>query len=146
MDELDAILAKAVAGRDLPYAVGAVARGRGVVWSGAAGDSSDGHAAGRETLFGLWSMTKAIGGLASMILIDRGQLSLDTEVREVLPQFDKLQVLESMGPEGPVLRPPRRPATLRHLLTHTSGLAYDAFDEKMRAFQSARRRPAATRR
>jgi methyl acetate hydrolase len=137
MTELDAVLARAVAGGDLPYAVGAVARGHGVVWSGAAGDSSDGHTAGPETLFALWSMTKAIGGLAAMILVDRGQLSLETEVREVLPQFGKLQVLESMGPEGPVLRPARRPATLRHLLTHTSGLAYDAFDEKMYAFQNA---------
>jgi CubicO group peptidase (beta-lactamase class C family) len=89
-------------------------------------------------------MTKAIGGVAAMILVDRGTLSLDTEVREVLPQFDELHVLESMGPEGPVLRPARRPATLRHLLTHTSGLAYDAFDKKMRAFQSVTGLPQAS--
>jgi len=136
MNELDGILSKAVTGRELPFAVSAVARGDGVIWSGAAGDSSEGHAAGLDTLFTLFSMTKAIGGLAALIIVERGQLSLDTEVREVLPQFDKLQVLESMGPDGPVLRPARRPATLRHLLTHTSGLAYDAFDEKMRVFQS----------
>jgi CubicO group peptidase (beta-lactamase class C family) len=68
-----------------------VARG---VWSGAAGNSSDGHAAGPETPFGPWSMTRAIGGLAAMLLVDRGQLSLDTEVRDVLPQFDELQVMD----------------------------------------------------
>ena len=39
-------------------------------------------------------MTRAIGGLAAMLLVDRGQLSLDTEVRDVLPQFDELQVMD----------------------------------------------------
>jgi methyl acetate hydrolase len=135
MLELDSIISQGVARRDIPFAVAAVARGDGMLWQGAAGESSDGHPAGPETLFRLFSMTKAIGGLAAMILIDRGKLRLDTEVREVLPQFGKVQVLEAMGPDGPVLRPGRRPATLRHLLTHTSGLAVDAFDQKMRAFQ-----------
>src|SRR3712207_7282595 len=39
--------------------------------------------------------------------------------------FAAIRVLEGIGPAGPVLRAPRRPVTLRHLLTHTSGLAYE---------------------
>jgi CubicO group peptidase (beta-lactamase class C family) len=128
---------EAVARQDLPFAVGMVADSAGVVWAGASGQSSGGHEAGPDTLFRLFSMTKGIGSLAALILVDRGQLSLETPVADVLPEFAKLQVVESVGPEGPVLRPARRPATLRHLLTHTSGLAYEAFHETMHVFQQS---------
>lgn len=70
-----------------------------------------------------------------MIPLDRGLLSLDTEVTSVLPAFSELQVLESIGTDGPVLRSARRPTTLRHLLTHTSGLAYDGFHPKQALYQ-----------
>src|SRR4029077_2553288 len=54
-----------------------------------------------------------------------GQLSADATVESILPEFADVMLLESIGPDGPVLRPPRVKATVRHLATHTSGLAYE---------------------
>jgi methyl acetate hydrolase len=124
MRELDQLIVDAVAHENLPFAVAAVANAQGVLWEGSAGEANGSRAAGPDTVFRLFSQTKAIGGLAAMILVDRRQLSLETPVASVLPEFNAIQVLESMGPDGPVFRAPRRPVTLRHLLTHTSGLAY----------------------
>jgi methyl acetate hydrolase len=137
MTALDTIIGDAVDRRHFPFAVGMVVDSKGTVWEGASGESSEGHPAGPDTLFRLFSMTKGIGSLAAMILVDRGDLSLETPVADVLPEFAELQVVESVGPDGPVLRPASRPATLRHLLTHTSGLAYEAFHETMHVFQQS---------
>jgi methyl acetate hydrolase len=53
----------------------------------------------------------------------------------VLPEFAAVRVLDSIGAEGPVLRPPRTTCTVRHLLTHQSGFAYDLYDAKQAAYQ-----------
>ena len=137
MTEFQNLIDSAVSRRDMPYAVAMVADRSGIVWEGAAGNSSDGVAAGSNSLFRLFSMTKGIGSLAVLIMIDRGQLSIDTRVADILPDFAKLEVFESMGPDGPGTRPARTEATLRHLLTHTSGLAYEAFNEKMYLLQNS---------
>jgi CubicO group peptidase (beta-lactamase class C family) len=72
-------------------------------------------------------MTKGITALATLLLVDRGLLDPDTTAISVLPEFERIKVLEAMGPDGPVLREARRPVTLRHLMTHTSGFAYDTW-------------------
>ena len=136
MSELDEVLYDAVARQDVPFAVAMVANGRGVLWQGSAGQASAARAAGPDTLFRLFSMTKAVGSLAAMILVDRGLLALETPVDSVLPEFKDIRVLESVGPDGPVMRPLRRPVTLRHLLTHTSGLAYPSH-RKQAAYMKA---------
>lgn len=77
-----------------------------------------------DTVFRLASMTKAITSIAAMQLVELNKLTLDQPVAEVLPEFGQLKVLTGFYGEHPALRTPARPATLRHLLTHTSGLAY----------------------
>jgi methyl acetate hydrolase len=47
------------------------------------------------------SMTKAIGSLAAMILIDRGLVSMETPVISAVPEFNDIKVLDSIGPDGP---------------------------------------------
>jgi CubicO group peptidase (beta-lactamase class C family) len=137
MSILDEIIAGGVERQDMPCVVATVVDSKGVLWEGSAGRANAQHAAGPETVFRLWSMTKAIGSIAAMIMVERGAMSLETPVGDVVPGFDELQVCESIGPDGPVFRQPRRRATLRHLLTHTSGLAYAAFDQKMLDYQTA---------
>jgi len=132
---LDKILADAVAASDAPFLVAAVSDREGVLWEGAAGQASASLKAGRDVVFHLYSATKAIGSLACMILLDRGKLTLDTRVVDVLPEFASgeafgSKVLESIAPAGPAYREPATPVTLRHLLTHTSGLAYSTWDRK----------------
>jgi CubicO group peptidase (beta-lactamase class C family) len=134
---LATLLDVAVAREDVPFAVAMVGDRDGVVWQGAAGAANASHMAGPDTVVRLFSLSKAVGAVMAMIVLDRGLLTLDTPVVAVLPEFAEIQVLESLGPDGPVFRAPRRPVTLRHLLAHTSGLAYETFDARQFAYQAA---------
>lgn len=137
MSGLATLLDEAVAREDVPFAVAMVGDRDGVLWQAAAGEASASHAADPSTMVQLWSMSKAVGALMAMILVDRGVLTLDTPAVSVLPEFSAIKVLDEVGPDGPVLREPRRPVTLRHLLSHTSGLAYDTWDAKQAAYRAA---------
>ncbi len=77
-----------------------------------------------NSLFRIYSMSKPITGMATMILIDEGKLGLDQPVHEILPAFRDMQVL--VDPEGSLDEtvPAIRPITIRQLLTHTAGLGY----------------------
>lgn len=125
---LDKVLSDAVAAEDAPFLVAAVSDRKGTVWQGAAGEARPNLPASQDVVFYLASATKAIGSLAAMILLDRGKVSLDTKIADVLPEFGAVQVVDSISPR--VLRAPVTPVTLRHLLTHTSGLAYTAWNQK----------------
>ena len=78
-----------------------------------------------DTLYRIYSMTKPITGMATMMLIDEGKLGLDQPLAEILPEFASMQVLKRH--DGPVedTVPAERPITIRHLLTHTAGLGYN---------------------
>jgi CubicO group peptidase (beta-lactamase class C family) len=77
-----------------------------------------------DSLFRIYSMTKPITGMAAMMLIDEGKIGLDQPLAEVLPQFGKMSV--QVVPDGSItdVRPAKVQITMRHLLTHTSGLGY----------------------
>lgn len=79
-----------------------------------------------DSLYRLYSMTKPITGMAAMILIDEGKLSLDQPLSDILPAFANMQVQKkydgSIGPEN--LEPAARPILIRNLVTHTAGLGY----------------------
>ena len=143
MSELDRILADAVSAQHVPFVVAMAGNSGGVSWSGAAGESRAGRAASTDTVFRIFSMTKAVGSTAAMILIDRGKLSPDAPVASILPQFAELQVLDGFDADGrPRMRPPRTQATVRHLATHTSGLAYEFWNENMPRFMQATGHPS----
>ena len=76
-----------------------------------------------DAIFRIYSMSKAVAAVATLILVDQGRLSLDDPVARHLPDFERLQVFEGGTAAAPQLRPARRPITVRQLLTHTSGFA-----------------------
>lgn len=79
-----------------------------------------------DSIFQLASMTKGIVSVAAMQLVETGKLSLDAPLGTLLPDLAEPQVITGFADNGAVLtRPAARPITLRHLLTHTSGLGYD---------------------
>ncbi|MDJ0686703.1 MAG: serine hydrolase domain-containing protein [Alphaproteobacteria bacterium] len=131
MPSMDDVLTKAVADGDAPFLVAMAGRADGVFYSGAAGQAAADRAAGEDTVFRIFSMTKAIGSLAAMILIDRGEISMETPVADILPAWNDLQVLDGWDGDTPVLRSPKAAATLRHLATHTSGLEYEFWNPDM---------------
>ncbi len=78
-----------------------------------------------DSLYRIYSMTKPITGMATMMLIEDGKFGLDTPVGEILPAFTDMQVLNKA--DGPLeeVTPAKTKMTIRHLLTHTAGLGYD---------------------
>jgi len=137
MSDLNSVLTNAVAAEDVPFAVGMVANANDVTFSGAAGDAAAGRPAAEDTAFRIFSMTKGIGSLAAMILIDRGKMSMDTPVADVLPAWNDMQVLDGFDGDTPILRAPKTQATARHLATHTSGLEYEFWNADMPKFMEA---------
>ena len=125
MTTKDTVLSRAVDRQDVPFVVGMVTNAKGRTYSGAFGDASAGLKASDDTVFRIFSMTKAIGSTAAMILVDRGKLNPETPVDEILPEFAKIQVLQGFDGDKPILRAPKTKATVRHLATHTSGLEYE---------------------
>jgi methyl acetate hydrolase len=80
------------------------------------------------SVFWIASCTKAITSAAALQLVERGVLDLDAPVGDLIPTLASLKVLDGFDAAGaPRTRPARKPITLRALLTHTSGLAYDFF-------------------
>ena len=122
---LQQTLDEAVTKEQVPFVVGMTGNARGVTFAGAAGEAAPGRAAAADTVFRIFSMTKALGSTAAMILIDRGELHFDTPVESVLPEFADMRVLEGWDGDTPRLRAPNVKATARHLATHTSGLEYE---------------------
>ncbi len=78
-----------------------------------------------DTIFRVYSMSKPITSVAALILVEEGRLRLSDPVDHWLPELSKPRVL--LKPDGPLdqTRPAKGPITVRDLLTHTSGLAYD---------------------
>ena len=141
MSGMDGVLERAVAQADVPFAVGMVADADGVRYSGAVGDAAPGRAAGEDTVFRIFSMTKAVGAVAATILIDRGKIRFDTPVADILPEFANVQVLDGFDGDTPVLRAPKVQATLRHLATHTSGLEYEFWNADVARYMEATGHP-----
>jgi CubicO group peptidase (beta-lactamase class C family) len=80
-----------------------------------------------DTIFRIYSMTKAITSVAIMMLYERGELLLTDPVATFIPAFGQAQVLKRQGPVELELAPLQRPITIRDLLTHTAGLSYGFF-------------------
>jgi CubicO group peptidase (beta-lactamase class C family) len=74
-----------------------------------------------DTIFRIYSMSKAITSAAALILHDEGKLDLDAPVSKYLPEFANLQVFD-----GDKVRPVEREMTVKQLFTHTSGIVYGA--------------------
>jgi methyl acetate hydrolase len=95
------------------------------------------HKAAIDDVFMLASLTKTVTAVAAMQLVERGTLSLDDPVGSVLPKLAQPDVLVGFADDGtPILRPARRPITLRHLLSHTSGFGHEIWDAPLLRYQS----------
>jgi CubicO group peptidase (beta-lactamase class C family) len=114
--------------------VAMAATGKDVIYQGAFGkrDLSTDVAMTPDSVFWIASMTKAVTTTAGMQLVEQGKLSLDEPIGKVLPDLAAPQVLEGFDARGePKLRPATKPITLRHLMTHTAGFAYNMWNGDM---------------
>jgi methyl acetate hydrolase len=134
LPQIDRVLQTATDRGDVPGVVAMAATREGPVYQGAFGRRAlpDGPSMTADSVFWIASMTKAITSTAAMQLVERGKLSLDGPIAEVLPELAAPQVLEGFdASDEPKLGPATRPITLRHLITHTAGFVYDIWSPDM---------------
>ncbi|KAJ7824014.1 beta-lactamase family protein [Mycena leptocephala] len=153
MDSFETALAAATnpTNRDLLGAIGLVVDSTGkVLYSHAAGNQSLAPSAPPVTVENavtLGSAGKFITHIAALQCVERKLLALDDPLSPWLPELDSLQIIEPSDVEpGFLLRPPSKKITLRHLLTHTSGLggSDEALVEKWRESPAGVAHAAAT--
>jgi CubicO group peptidase (beta-lactamase class C family) len=73
----------------------------------------------KDTIFRIYSMTKAITSVAALILNEEGKINLDDPLSKYFPSLKEMKVLN----KGELVEP-NREATVADLLRHTSGLTY----------------------
>jgi len=131
------VLQNAVDSGAVPGVAAAAATDKEVIFEGGAGGLK------ADSVIWIASMTKAVTAAAAMQLVERGKLSLDKPAADVVPEIGTKGVLEGFDKEGKAItRKPRRPVTLRHLLTHTSGLGYDTWNADVMKYRQATGIPA----
>ena len=132
---------------DVPGVVAAAANADGMMFEAAFGtrDLATGEPMTTDTVVWIASMTKAITATCAMQLVEQDRLSLDDDIAGVLPELGQVQVLDGFDAQGaPRLRAPKRAITLRHLLTHTSGHAYDMWNAGIVRYMQATGTPGIT--
>jgi methyl acetate hydrolase len=143
--QADALLSQATQAQDVPGVVAMATNRDGTIYEGAFGVRGLGQAPAMTPDSVMWiaSMTKALTGTAAMQLVEQGKLDLDSPATRWVPQLANNHVLEGFDAAGkPTLRPPKRPITLRHLLTHTAGFGYDIWNAPIQRYAEATGLPA----
>jgi len=137
---VDEALEQGVSSGTVVGVVAVAADARGVIYEAAYGkrDLAGPVRVTQDSVFWLLSMTKAITATACMQLVEQGKLGLEQPMSQVLPQLAAPMVLGGFDASGrPKLRPAKRPITLRHLLTHTSGFTYSNWSDRLPQYEKA---------
>jgi methyl acetate hydrolase len=137
---IDAVLRTAIGSHEVPGVVAMAANEDGIIYEGVFGTRrvGSGQVMTRDTVFRVASMIKTITSVAAMQLVEQGKLNLEGPLPEIDPILNAPQVLDGFDETGkPLLRPAKRPITLRHLLTHTSGFCYRLWDAELGRYATA---------
>jgi CubicO group peptidase (beta-lactamase class C family) len=138
--EIDAFLDQTVAQTKIPGVVAMVADADGVLYTAAFGeqDVANNVPMASDTIFRIASMTKPVTSVAIMMLVQEGDIGLDEPVSDYLPAFENEQVIETFDAAAKTYtsRPATTQMTVRHLLTHTSGLGYSFASPVLAALMS----------
>jgi CubicO group peptidase (beta-lactamase class C family) len=128
---IDAMCLKAIEDGDIPGVVALVARKGKIVYHKAFGtsDAETKRKLQKDDIFRLASQSKAITATAVMMLWEEGKFQLDDPISKYIPEFKNPKVLDSVLTDGTYLtKPADKEISIRHLLTHTSGIGYGVID------------------
>jgi CubicO group peptidase (beta-lactamase class C family) len=78
----------------------------------------------KDTICRIYSMSKLVTSVAALQLLEEGRFQLDDPAEKYLPELKGLKVFTGGTAEEPKLADPKGPVTIKHLLTHTSGMVY----------------------
>lgn len=135
---IDKVLKDAVDAGAVPHVAAIAADRDGIIYEGGAGVRIAGESndpVTTSTQFRIMSMTKMVATVAALQQAETGALELDAPVDTLLPEFADLQVLEGFDGDTPKLRPAGGRATVKQLITHTSGLGYWFWSEALDKYQ-----------
>jgi len=129
---LDSICSEAVSNGSIPGIVALVARHGKIVYYKAFGmaDNTAKKTLKRDAIFRIASQTKAITATAVMMLWEEGKFRLDDPISKYIPAFKNTGILDSFNEKDSTFttKPADKPISIRHLLTHTSGIGYGMID------------------
>jgi CubicO group peptidase (beta-lactamase class C family) len=131
LKRIDNMLTESIAQNEIPGAVALIARNGKIVYYKAFGmaDNESKRVLKRDDIFRIASQTKAITSTAVMMLWEEGKFRMDDPISKYIPEFKDAQVLDSLYEDGTYKTiPVKRPITIRHLITHTSGIGYGVID------------------
>ncbi len=136
-DAIDEYLDQAVANTKIPGLVALVVDADSTLYSRAVGlrNVARNEAMTEDTIFRIASMTKPVATTAIMMLVEDGKLGLNDPIANYLPEFAERRVVTAFDPEHTnwSTRPASTEATIRHLISHSSGLSYGFASEIIHA-------------
>jgi CubicO group peptidase (beta-lactamase class C family) len=131
LTRLDSMCLNHIVNNELPGMVVLVARHGKIVYNKAFGTSNAESEKPLQTdnIFRLASQSKAITATAVMMLWEHGLFRLDDPISKYIPEFKNPVVLDSLHNDGTyTTNPADKEISIRHLLTHTSGIGYGVID------------------
>lgn len=143
--EADSMLNQAIEAGDIPGVAAMACTRDAMLYEGAFGTRKLGvnKPMAIDSVVWIASMTKPITSAGVMQLVEQGRIALDDAMGRWVPELASVQVLEGFDAAGsPRLRAPKRPITLRHLLTHTSGYGYAMWNEPLARYMEVTGLPA----
>ncbi len=126
LDRIAEVVQKNIDDKRIAGAVTLVARKGKIAWLKAQGmaDREAGNPMSPDAIFRICSMTKPLTSVAVMMLYEEGRFLLDDSISKFIPEFKNPKVLVKNPAGGNYTIPAKNEITIRHLLTHTSGLTY----------------------
>lgn len=136
LSRIDKMFNTAIEKKEIPGAVALVARNGKIVYYKAFGvaQPESGREFKRDDIFRIASQTKAITSTAVMMLWEEGKFRLDDPISKYIPEFGKAKILDSFNEKDSTYttRLAKKQITIRHLITHTSGIGYGFIDGDQR--------------
>ncbi len=134
LGRIDAMLQEAIDSQAIPGAVALIARRGKIVYFKAFGRANaEKRKLKTDDIFRIASQTKAITSTAVMMLWEESRFQLDDPISKFIPEFKNPQVLDTLYPDGTYKTiPAKNEISIRHLLTHTSGIGYGVIDVDQR--------------
>ncbi|SFB19119.1 serine hydrolase domain-containing protein [Algoriphagus aquimarinus] len=132
LERIDQMLDQTLSANQVPGLVALIVKDGKIVYHEAKGlaDVPSGTKMAKDQIFRIASQSKAITSTAVMMLWEEGKFKLDDPISKYIPEFANPQILTGFryGDSSYSTKPSPREITIRHLLTHTSGLGYGMID------------------
>lgn len=131
LQKIDDMLLTSINDGQIPGAVALITRDGKIIYHKAFGTAdADGRKLRKDDIFRIASQTKAITATAVMMLWEEGKFRLDDPVSKYIPEFKNPGVLETFSENDSTftVKSTEKEISIRHLLTHTSGIGYGMID------------------